>query len=256
MNLYASVIGEGDPLLLIHGLFGMGDNLAMVARPMSEHFEVHSLDLRNHGRSPRAPSMTFTEMAGDVLDYMNSRQIEKAHVLGHSLGGKVAMQLALMHPERISHLVVADIAPVTYHQRGHDDVFAALKAVDLSSIGSRKEAELSMVPHLEEAGVRQFILKNLYRLDDGRFDWRINVEVLEQCYDQMREGVTPDGCFKGETLFIKGENSPYIQEKHRETILQLFPSAEIEVVAGAGHWLHAEKPDAFNTLVKSFLLEK
>lgn len=256
MNLHGKVLGQGYPVLLIHGLFGMGDNLAMVARSLAERYQVHSLDLRNHGRSPWADSMHFSDMAADVIDSMDARQIARAHVLGHSLGGKVAMQLALTAAERVARLVVADIAPVTYHSRGHDDVFAALRAVDPVALDSRRDAEVVLERYIDDPAVRQFILKNLYRNSTGRFAWRINIDVLYRCYDQMREGIFSDGAFIGETLFIKGEHSPYIQEKHRAAILRLFPRAQLKIIQGAGHWLHAEKPAAFNKIVGQFLAGK
>lgn len=254
MKLYSKVMGEGFPVVLVHGLFGMGDNLAMIARPLAEQFEVHCLDLRNHGRSPRADSMAFGAMAADVEEYLRDRGIERAHILGHSLGGKVAMQLALTAPARVEKLVVADIAPVTYNKRGHDDVFAGLMAVDLGSLAARKDADTQLAGHIHDAGVRQFILKNLYRDETGNFNWRINIEALHACYDQMREGIDSDRPFSGEVLFIKGGESPYIQEGHRETIMRLFPNARLKILQGAGHWLHAEKPVAFNRIVLAFLL--
>lgn len=253
MMLYSKVMGEGFPVILIHGLFGMGDNLAMVARPLAEHFQVHCLDLRNHGRSPRAGSMTFPDMAGDVGEYLRANGIKRAHLLGHSLGGKVAMQLALTAPDLVEKVVVADIAPVTYHKRGHDDVFAGLLAVDLASLAARRDADSQLAEHIREEGVRQFILKNLYRDETGNFSWRINVEALYACYDQMREGIDGEP-FAGDVLFIKGGDSPYIQESHRETIMRLFPNARLKILQGAGHWLHAEKPAAFNRIVLAFLL--
>lgn len=257
MKLHSKITGEGFPLLLIHGLFGMGDNLAMIARPLSQQFQVHALDLRNHGRSPRADSMRFVDMAADLTEYMAIQGIERAHLVGHSLGGKVAMQAALNTPSAVAKLVVADIAPVTYASRGHDEIFAGIRAVKLADIASRRQAEESLGAFIDEAGVRQFILKNLYRHQDGRFDWRINVEALYDCYDQMRQApeAEPGTVFEGETLFIRGGTSPYIQDDHWPLIQALFPRAQLAVIDGAGHWLHAEQPAEFNRLVSTFLSE-
>lgn len=252
MKLHSRIEGEGFPLLLVHGLFGMGDNLAMIARALTGRFQVHSLDLRNHGRSPRADSMSFIEMAGDLVEYLDAQDIDRAHILGHSLGGKVAMQLALSSPQRLAKLIVADIAPVTYAQRGHDDIFAGIKAVELSLIRSRIDADKALAQHIDDAGVRQFILKNLYRDGDRGFAWRINVDALFQCYDQLRQAVAGNP-FGGDVLFIKGGVSPYIRDEYWPTVQQLFPKAQLQVVDGAGHWLHAEKPTEFNQLVLSFL---
>lgn len=253
--LFSKIIGEGFPVILIHGLFGMGDNLAMVARPLAERFQVHSLDLRNHGRSPRADSMAFRELADDVLAYMDFHRLERAHILGHSLGGKVAMQTALSAPHRVARLIVADISPVAYTRSGHDDVFAALNAVVLADIQSRRDAESALAPYLDEPAVKLFILKNLYRNDSGKFDWRMNLTVLQRCYEQMRSGVDADRPFEGEVLFLKGSDSPYIQEQHWDAIERLFPKAQLKVIQGAGHWLHAEKSVVFNQLVENFLSE-
>lgn len=250
--LYNNVIGEGEPLILLHGLFGMGDNLSMIARPMAEHYQVHRLDLRNHGRSFRSSSMSFAEMADDVLAVMDAQGIDKAHLLGHSLGGKVAMQLALQQPQRVNKLVVADIAPVAYYGN-HDAVFAGLNAVDLNIIQSRRDADGVLKQHIEEEGVRLFILKSLYKTDQGRYDWRLNVDAIQQCYEQLRSANHADKPFNGPTLFIKGELSNYIKADYKEAIDALFTQASFKVIENTGHWLHAEKTVTFNKLVEDFL---
>lgn len=250
--LHHTVSGQGEPLILLHGLFGMSDNLTSVARLLSGYFTVYCLDLRNHGRSFRADSMRFEEMAADVLAFMDSHDISKAHLLGHSLGGKVAMQLALMAPERVMRLVVADIAPVAY-RGNHDEVFAGLNALDLDNLVSRREAEEVLKQHIEEQGVRLFILKSLARSKAGAFSWRLNIEGIQASYNDLRAGLDSPQPFTGPTLFIKGELSPYIQTDHREDIERLFPQARLKIIQNTGHWLHAEKPVAFNNVVKQFL---
>jgi esterase len=254
LALHASRSGNpaGDKVILLHGLFGMGSNLSMVARALAEQFDVHSLDLRNHGRSPRADNMQLSAMAGDVLAYLDAQGVEQCHIVGHSLGGKVAMQLAVMAPKRLKRLVVADIAPVSY-ERHHDEVFAGLNAVDLNKIQSRSDAEAVLAPHIDELGVRQFILKSLYRNSDGQFAWRMNVQVLQQHYADMREALAAGSQFDGPVLFIKGEHSSYILPEHWPQVLAHFPNASIKMIQGTGHWLHAEKPVAFNRLVLKFL---
>ena len=204
--LHSAVIGAGPPLILLHGLFGMGTNLATVARALAEHFQVFSLDLRNHGRSPRADSMTFAEMADDVAAVMAHKGLQRAHLLGHSLGGKVAMQLALQQPERVRRLVVADIAPVAY-AGGHDEVFAGLNAVDLATLSSRREAEAVLERYIDDSGVRLFVLKSLQRNGQGTFEWLLNIPAIQRCYDDLRQANSSDTPFTGPTLFIKGENS-------------------------------------------------
>ncbi|MBL4827087.1 MAG: alpha/beta fold hydrolase [Spongiibacteraceae bacterium] len=246
-------MGEGQPLILLHGLFGMGVNLSMVAKPMSEHFQVTSLDLRNHGTSFWASSMSFTEMAEDVLRFMDHAGITQAHILGHSLGGKVAMQLALNHPQRVNKLIVADIAPVAY-RGNHDKVFEGIGAIDVTAMTPRRDAQTILEQYIDEEGERLFLLKSLYRTEQGHFAWRLNVEALERCYPQLREGVTAEQAFAGPTLFIKGENSPYIIPEYQEVINGLFSDVSFKMIQNTGHWLHAEKTAAFNRIVGNFLL--
>lgn len=258
LPLHFSVLNNNEqpnlpPLILLHGLFGMGDNLAGVGRALQEHFTVYKVDLRNHGRSARATTMTFESMAADVALLMEEQGIECAYVLGHSLGGKVAMQLALDHPKKVERLVVADIAPVMYTV-GHNDVFAGLKAVDLTQIKSRRDADEVLAQYIDQEMIRLFILKNLYRNEQGEFDWRLNIDALIASYPDLCQGIETEKSFIKSVLFLKGENSPYIQESHRAAIMKLFPQAQIEVIEQASHYLHVEKPQQFNQAVKQFLL--
>jgi esterase len=228
----------------------MSDNLSMIARAFSDDFTVYSLDLRNHGRSPWAESMTFPEMAADVIAFMDKHGITCASILGHSLGGKVAMQCALSYPERVEKIVVADIAPVEYPPH-HNEVLEGLGQVDLAGISSRRDAEQTLASHIDEKGVRQFLLKSLYKEND-HYLWRFNLDVIGSRYDDLRQAI--DGSVFGrEVLFIKGEQSKYIQAKHQDAILRLFPNFEFKMLQNAGHWLHAEKPKAFNRLAGQFL---
>jgi esterase len=251
--LHYSVQGEGEPLILLHGLFGMGDNLAMIARPLSEFFKVYRLDLRNHGRSFRSEIMNFTQMAEDVLTLMDDQGMHNTHLLGHSLGGKVAMKVALQQPQRVNKLIVADIAPVAYPGH-HDEVFAGINAVDLSALKSRSDADLLLQQHIHESGVRQFIKKNLFRNESGHFEWRINIEAIQNNYDQLRAELQSTTPFENPTLFIKGEYSNYIKMDYRQSIERLFPNAQLKIIQNTGHWLHAEKPVIFSNIVKKFLL--
>lgn len=251
--LYSQSRGQGSPVILLHGLFGMGDNLGLLSRALSEYYQVISVDLRNHGRSPRADSMSLAEMAADVIELLDSEDLGCADFLGHSLGGKVAMQVALDFPDRVRRLVVADIAPVEY-TGNHDEVFNALRSVDLSSVQSRSEVATIVSQHLEEDGVAQFLLKSLYRNEQGVYAWRMNVDALYDCYQHLRAGYSGVGQFTGPTLFIKGEDSSYIQAGHQTRIEQLFPHASLKIIQATGHWLHVEKPVVFNGLVERFLM--
>ncbi len=241
---------DGVPVLLLHGLFGAGDNLGALARRLSLHRRVLMVDLRNHGQSPHAATMTQAEMAEDVRALMQRLGIDCADLVGHSLGGKVAMQLAMNYPHCVRRLVVVDIAPVAYPP-GHDAVFAALRAVDLAAVGSRRDAEAMMAPHIDEPILRQFLLKSLERTDAG-YRWRFNLPVLLANYNELR--AAPSGPpFMESALFVKGELSGYISAAYEPALRSAFPRAELQVVAGAGHWVHGDQPEQFNQLVEAFL---
>lgn len=252
MQLNYKVSGDGDNVVfLLHGLFGSASNLTQLANAIEGRFRVYRIDLRNHGESFHFDTMSLSEMADDVRRLADAENVEKLALVGHSLGGKVAMQFALSNPERVSHLVVADIAPVAYKPH-HNETLAALRAIDLRALKSRGEADGVLAKVESELGVRQFLLKNLARTDSGSWRWKLNLEAIAHCYDDLCQA--PEGLgFEGETLFIKGELSAYIQDKHRGDIFRLFPRAELEVISETGHWLHAEKPEAFNDLVARFL---
>lgn len=253
VELNAGVKGDGPPLILMHGLFGAGDTLGGVRRRLAPEFEVHSLDLRNHGESPHTRSMSYPEMAADVLAYMDRAGLETAHLLGHSMGGKTAMELALMAPERVRRLIVADIAPVAYEPH-HDAIQQALEALNPAAVKSRREADAVLAEYIGEKGVRQFLLTNLVPADGG-FRWRMNVPGILACYEQIMAGPTTEGAYEGPTLFIRGGNSDYIQSSHQEAVQRCFPRAELKVIPGVGHWLHAEKPELFARICQRFLAE-
>jgi len=252
-NLYASQLGAGSPLILLHGLFGSGANLGAVARALADSRTVFSLDLPNHGRSAWLDDATLPRMAEQVAAWMDERGLARAQFLGHSLGGKVAMQLALSQPARVAALVVADIAPVSYPP-SHDQVFAALDAVAAAGCESRQAAAQLMREHLEEEAVIQFLLTSLRRDADGLYRWRFNLAGLKRDYDAARAAPVAAHPFEGPVLFVKGAESPYIVEAHRAAILERFPRAQLKVLPDCGHWLHAERPALFNSLVRRFLL--
>ncbi|MDP3516533.1 MAG: alpha/beta fold hydrolase [Pseudohongiella sp.] len=248
----------GEPLLILHGLFGSLQNWTWHSKKLSEHFAVYALDMRNHGASPHSDDMNYSVMANDILEFMVDHHIERAHILGHSMGGKVAMQFALMAPERINRLVIADVAPVLYGgERGeHDEIFAGLSALDLSSIASRNDADMQLAHFVDDEVVRQFLLSNLVRQASGEFAWRINLPVLKASYSQLRAAPIADAPYQGRVLFVKGERSDYILPSHRDEVLRLFPRATLKTITQTGHWLHAEKPDTFYRIVSDFFQEK
>lgn len=246
--------GQGSPVLLIHGLFGSLENLNSIARALNEKYQVISIDLPNHGRSYHSEHLSYEMIAGDIDELRKHLTIEKWHILGHSMGGKSAMQYALQHPKKVEKLIVADISPVSYQGSNHSNVFNGLNAVPLNNIHSRKEAYEHLSKHVVEEGVRQFLLKSLYKTDTG-FNWRFNVQLLADEYKTITGWPDSDLVFTGDVLFIKGQNSDYILPEHRENVLKHFPNSQAKVIHNTGHWLHAEKPSAFNRLVEQFLAE-
>ncbi len=251
MKLHYRVSGQGEPLVILHGLFGTLENWGSQIRALSEHFQVWAIDLRNHGRSPWSDRMDYPSMCDDLLEFLDDHQLDQVLLLGHSMGGKAAMQLALDHPRRIRKLVVVDIAPVRY-SHGHDDVFQGLYSIDLAHIRSRSEAEQALSEYVSEPGVRQFLLKNLYR-DKDHFAWRMNLDGLHREYESLIEAPEGSGHYSGPTLFIKGAKSDYITESYRGAIGRAFPEASAKIIEGAGHWPHAEKPAVFTRLLLRFL---
>ncbi|GAB4412196.1 MAG: alpha/beta fold hydrolase [Bacteroidia bacterium] len=244
--------GQGPALIILHGLFGSLDNWTTHARSLAEAYSVYTLDLRNHGRSPHSEVWTYEAMADDLLAFMEQHGIYRAHLLGHSMGGKVAMQFAGQHPGHIDKLVVADMTPKAYEPH-HTAILAALQAIDLDQIGTRQEAEAALLPRIAQAGVRQFLLKSLAREGEA-FRWKFNLPVIARDYAQMLAAVELDYPFDHPTLFVYGKRSDYLTEGDIPAIRALFPAARFEGIADAGHWLHADTPETFLQIVQDFLV--
>ncbi|MEL0554667.1 esterase [Raoultella lignicola] len=238
---------NNSPVILVHGLFGSLDNLGILARDLVSDHDVVQVDMRNHGLSPRSPEMSYAAMAQDLIDTLDDRQIEKATFIGHSMGGKAVMALSAVATDRIDGLVAIDIAPVDYHVRRHDEIFAAINAVTEAAATSRQQAAAVMREHLQEEGVIQFLLKSFV---DGQ--WRFNVPVLWEQYPHI-VGWEPVPAWPHPALFIPGGNSPYVTDAYRDTLLAQFPQARAHVIAGAGHWVHAEKPEAVLRAIRRYL---
>ncbi|GJM13991.1 MAG: acyl-CoA esterase [Pseudohongiella sp.] len=246
---------EGAPLLVLHGLFGSLSNWGWHCKQLAEHYAVIGVDLRNHGDSPHSDEHDYPLMAEDVRQLMTRLGLESASIIGHSMGGKVAMQLALSYPELVEKLVVVDIAPVSYpaDADGHMNVLAAMDAVRLDSIKSRTEAEATLEDYISDQATRQFVLTNLVRNEEGSFDWRLNKDSLRKNYANLRAELEATQSFTKPVLFVKGSQSPYIQTEHETQIMELFPVASVKVIIDAGHWLHAEQPQALQKILLKFL---
>ncbi|WDE03489.1 alpha/beta fold hydrolase [Thalassomonas viridans] len=243
--------GTGPDVLLIHGLFGSMENLNMVAKGLATHYRVTSMDVRNHGGSFHEKEMAYEVMAQDVITLLDHLDIRETAILGHSMGGKIAMEVALSFPERVSKLLVADISPVAYPPH-HQQIIQGLQSIDLNSISKRKEADEQLARYVDNLGVRQFLLRNLAILD-GKLHFKCNLDYIAECYPQIMQGYQGEGQYQGNTLFIKGGDSDYIRAEHRELIQKLYPNSQAKIIQGAGHWLHAEKTSIFNKIVGDFL---
>ncbi len=246
-------MGHGKPLLILHGLFGTLDNWQTLAKRLAENFNIFLVDLRNHGRSPHADEHDYDVMADDVLELIEDLQIPTPAIMGHSMGGKVAMKFALKYPTRLTKLIVVDIAPKAYPPH-HDEILDALQSVNLETATSRKEIEDQLAQKIEDQEVRLFLLKNVYRKENNTYGWRMNLDALQKNYDNISAAITADVPFKKDTLFIKGGRSRYILPEDLYTSIEhLFTQVEIETIPGAGHWVHAEAPDQMYDLVTRFL---
>jgi esterase len=251
MRLNAVDVGEGPPLVLLHGLFGAAGNWGAIQKRLAARRRVIGLDLRNHGSSGRDAAMDYPAMAADVAETLAALGAAPAAVLGHSMGGKVAMALALARPELVERLVIADIAPVTYPPalRGY---VAAMRAVPLHPGLTRREADAALTAAIPEPGIRAFLLQNL-RFGDGAPGWRLGLEEIAAAMPVIEAFPEFTARYDGPVLVLNGERSNYIRPAHHDRILALFPRAEFGTVAGAGHWVHAENPQGFLALLEPFL---
>jgi len=242
--------GDQPPLLIAPGLFGSARNWGVVARRLSEHRQVIGVDMRNHGESPHDPDHSYAAMAADLADVI-AGQGGRADVLGHSMGGKAAMVLALSAPERVARLIVVDIAPVTYAQDQRMYVDAML-ATDLKGVTRRSQADARLRPHVEDPALRAFLLQSLAAGPDGA-SWRLNLPVLAKHIAEVSGFPDLAGQFEGPALFLRGGASDYVDDAHWPAALARFPKAERHTIDGAGHWPHAERPDAVVAAVEDFL---
>ncbi len=253
MKLYHKSYGKGPPIVILHGLFGSGDNWRTIARMMEGEYNCVLADLRNHGRSPHDMGMNFESMAADVLELIHDLNLSSVTLLGHSMGGKVAMQMAMTTPEVVEQLMVVDIAPRQYPPH-HAGVIRAIRKVDMPRMSDRAQVESVLVNELgPDQSTIQFLMKNLSRDADGQLEWKPNMPVILDAYDRLIDDVPLPVPFEGPTLFIRGEQSKYILEEDMTAIRKGFPRAELVTISGAGHWVHADAPEPFVEEVRSFL---
>lgn len=252
MVLHSKIEGQGNPntIIIIHGFLGMSDNWKSIASKLStDQFEVHSVDVRNHGRSFHSEDFTYEIMAEDIKNYCDTHNITNTNILGHSMGGKIAMTFSTTYPEYVNNLIIADIGPKPYPPH-HQNILAGINAVDFSKITSRNEVDSLLSEHIKEIGTRQFLMKNLYRETPTAFNFRFNRKVLTEKIDEIGKGLDDRVIYFGKTLFVRGALSAYILDEDFDAIKRQFPEANFATINQAGHWLHAENPTAFyDTLV-------
>ncbi|MCD6201611.1 MAG: alpha/beta fold hydrolase [Bacteroidales bacterium] len=267
MTLFYRELGEGPPLIILHGLYGSSDNWLSIARKLSDRYHIYLVDQRNHGQSPHDPVHDFPVLSDDLDEFILEHRLDHVILLGHSMGGKTALFYAVSHPDKTSALVVVDISPRTYHiGQGsgtsfgmHKEMMEAMLHSDVSLLSSRQQVMEALRPAIPQERVRQFLLKNLTRDDNHHFKWKINLPVLYDQLPNILKGLDSYPELKDRqitsfpVLFIKGEKSGYISEEDLPVIHQYFPLAEIEVIADAGHWVHAEQPEVFVKTILDFL---
>lgn len=248
---YKSANPKARIMIIMHGLFGSCDNWLTQGKLLSQHYHVYTIDQRNHGLSPHSDDFDYTFMVKDLVEFIDDHQIQNPIVIGHSMGGKTAMNFALAHPDKIAVLIVVDIAPRAYNLE-HYTIADGLKAITIDTLTSRNEADEQLSQFVPEADVRQFLLKNLQRKAEGGFSWKINLKVIAEKLSNVGVDLHYKSTFNKPTLFVKGNRSNYIKEEDTSLILTYFPAAKLEGM-NTGHWVQAEKPQEFVDLVHTFL---
>ena len=251
MKLNYKEVGEGKPLIILHGLFGSSDNWISIARKLGEKSKVYVIDQRNHGDSPHSDEFSYDAMAADLKEFVDDNTLSKFDLIGHSLGGKTAMLFASLYPRIVDKLIVVDIAPKQYPVH-HDTIIKGLKSIELTSLKSRGDADKALSEYVPLIGIRQFLLKNLKRTPEG-FGWKINLDVIQKEISEVGKGLPATAHYTKPTLFIRGGLSNYILEDDMELILKHFPHAKLATVKSASHWVHAEQPEAFLEEATNFL---
>lgn len=251
MKLFCRHSGHGQPLIILHGLFGSSDNWFSLAKIFAEQFSVYLIDQRNHGQSPHSDEFNYQLLAEDLYLFIQEHHLHKPHIIGHSMGGKTAMNFAVRYPDRLGKMIVVDIVPKSYPVH-HDHILDGLHGIDVTRLTSRNEADKILSEQVTEPDVRQFLLKNLYRTSEGKFQWRVNLSAIDNHIEEIGAGMQYTGTFSGPTMFINGARSNYFKPGDETLIHSIFPKAEI-ITIDTGHWVQAEKPKEFAEIAISFL---
>jgi esterase len=251
MKLFFRELGQGQPFIILHGLMGSSDNWLTQAKMLAHDYHIYMLDQRNHGLSSHSDEFDYKVLASDLKAFVEEHAIQHPIVLGHSMGGKAAMNFAVANPTMLDRLIVVDIAPKNYPVK-HDSIVEGLKAIPVGSLQSRNEADTILSQFVPEPDVRQFLLKNLLRKAEGGFTWKINLPVIDINLELIGEGMQYSGTFEGPTLFVRGGKSTYVKDEDRAVIKSLFPNSTL-ITMDTGHWVQAEKPKEFVDIVKNFL---
>ena len=252
MQLFYRESGEGRPIVILHGLFGSSDNWMSVTKELALHYKAFVLDARNHGQSPHDSSHTYKDMASDLKEFIETHQLVNPILIGHSMGGKTIMRFAAEYPGIAEKLIVVDISP-RFYGRHHEAILSGFSAINLDTLQTRNEADAIMSHYVGDVGVRMFLLKSLYRTNEGKFQWRINLPVINEQIDNIGEALPVSAKISTPTLFIRGSESGYIEDKDAALIAEHFSDYEIETVEGASHFVHAEKPKEIIALIEAFI---
>ncbi len=251
MKLFFRQQGQGQPLIVLHGLLGSSDNWHSLGKLFAETFSVYLVDQRNHGQSPHSDEINYKVLTEDLEEFIRENKIERPHLIGHSMGGKTAMNFAVKDPRVVDKLIIVDIVPKVYVVR-HDRLIEGMKAIPLEVITTRAEAEVALAGYEPDPAVRQFLLKNLSRNSEGKFIWKVNLPALDEHLQEIGEGMVYPGAFNGPSLFINGKKSNYFEPSDEALIKKKFTKAQFATL-NTGHWVQAEKPQEFAQTVLQFL---
>ncbi len=255
MQLFHRTYGTGKPFIILHGLFGISDNWVSFAKKIASlGYQVFVIDQRNHGQSPHSPNFNYLALVDDLFEFIDEHELEDAVILGHSMGGKVAMRFALENPDFLSKLIVVDISLRQYPARDyHLKVIRAMKKVDFSIIKNRQEVEAILAEDIDSPRIRQFIMKNLYRKEKNELAWRMCLDAIANNLDEMFDGIVPENPLKKPTLIVRGGKSDYVLDSDLPPLKNAFPLSSIKTIPNATHWVHAEAPELFYKYVEEFL---